>query len=217
MGYYHFVVESGLPQLFAFRALGLLSDSYGLPVLVYDKPFVRNALQLLGVPMARTVFVEPSEIYFAHELYVLGNLGPDVKGIVLAAAGTLRAVRQAMLSLVPVTAMRPRQTVYVRRSAASKRSVSNEDALLRVIGDSIQPNATLQMFDASTKAAPHTLAEQIRTFRDADLVVGVHGAAMTNLLWMERQDSAVLYFGPRDAEEAQGGTLGDIRCYACGG
>ncbi|KQS56419.1 hypothetical protein ASG17_10540 [Brevundimonas sp. Leaf363] len=66
------------------------------------------------------------------------------------------------------------RALYVERGDVKMRRVVNEDAVL-----SIAAAMGLEVFDPGA----HSMIEQVRAFRDADLIVAVHGAALTNLVY----------------------------------
>lgn len=64
--------------------------------------------------------------------------------------------------------------LYVSRQGGDTRRVNNLDEL----------SPTLEAYGFERfRPEEHTVAEQVRTFADADVVLGVHGAGLTNLLF----------------------------------
>ena len=77
----------------------------------------------------------------------------------------------AKLSGSPSTFLSPKR-VYVSRGDAQIRFVSNEPELTEVLAE---------FGFTSLKMSTLSLADQIKAFRDADCIVGPHGAALSNL------------------------------------
>ncbi len=78
--------------------------------------------------------------------------------------------------------------VYIDRGDATKRRLLNEDACFT---DILQPMG----FEAY-HLAKMPFASQIRLFAGADVIVGVHGAALTNLSFCKSGASVVELFAP---------------------
>ncbi|MBI1237704.1 MAG: DUF563 domain-containing protein [Alphaproteobacteria bacterium] len=70
-----------------------------------------------------------------------------------------------------------RRRLFVRRGAVQRRRLLNEDAVAERLA-----RHGFEAIDPGTLS----FADQIKTFAAADIVVGVHGAAMTNLLFAPR-------------------------------
>lgn len=66
--------------------------------------------------------------------------------------------------------------LYVSRQGADSRRLVNLDAIAPVLDE-----YGFKRF----RPEDHSVAEQVRTFADADVVLGIHGAGLTNLLFAE--------------------------------
>eukprot|EP00965_Chrysotila_dentata_P244821 6206187-Pleurochrysis_carterae.AAC.3 len=185
LNYFHFLTESGLFQLLAFKATGMLTRSKHA-ILVYDTPFIRHALHMLGVVSDASdeafkrsephshqngpniLFMEPGEVYFAHELYFVDS-GLASTGHLPATQGTLRTIRQRVLDVVsnmhltsewdlssgrkgesPPSSSVSHRLLYIRREPGVERSVSNEGSVLELLHDEMPVGSILHVFEAST-------------------------------------------------------------------
>jgi hypothetical protein len=81
----------------------------------------------------------------------------------------------------------PRKLLYVSRQDAQIRRIENEEALIRMMK---------QRGFLIVEAGTHSLAEQIRIFSEANVVVGPHGAGMTNTMF-SREGTLVYEFMTR--------------------
>jgi hypothetical protein len=85
-----------------------------------------------------------------------------------------------------LTARSPRRTahklLYVSRQDAQLRPIENEEAIIRMVK---------QRGFSIVEAGQHTLDQQIDIFRNADVVVGPHGAGMTNTMFS--RPGAIVY------------------------
>nr|WP_281268986.1 glycosyltransferase family 61 protein [Sphingomonas gilva] len=80
-----------------------------------------------------------------------------------------------------------RRRIYVTRRDAFARKVANEDALVALL--------SRRGFE-TVSAETLPFAEQVRLFGSAEALVSIHGAGLTNMLWMP-SGGAVLEFAKR--------------------
>lgn len=162
-GYYHWIVEV-LPRLFAHESVA--NDS---PRLVVNSPLNHwqlESLELLGFPRQDLVelgtdYLELEKLYF-----------PAYIGINPYCLDWLRERLFATVALEPTP-----KRVYITRRLAAKRRLVNEnqiESLLHQHGFIIAELETL------------SFAEQVRLFAQAEIVVGPHGAGLTNMVWSPR-------------------------------
>jgi len=162
-GYYHWIIEV-LPRLFAYESVA--NDS---PRLIVNSPLNHwqlESLELLGFP--RRDLVELGTDYLQLEkLYFPAYIGINPY--------CLDWLRERL-----VTTMAPKgkpKRVYITRRLAAKRRLVNEnqiESLLHQHGFIIAELETL------------SFAEQVRLFAQAEIVVGPHGAGLTNMVWAPR-------------------------------
>jgi hypothetical protein len=158
-GYYHWMVET-LPRLFAFE------DLTPRPRLIVNSPLNEwqlESLKLLGFPHQDLIELGADHLQL-ETLYF-----PEYTGI---NPETLRWLRERLfVAIAPES--RPRR-VYVTRRLAAKRRLLNEseiEPLLEQHGFIIAELETL------------SFAEQVRLFAQAEIIVGPHGAGLTNMVW----------------------------------
>lgn len=80
--------------------------------------------------------------------------------------------------------------LYVSRGDAQDRRVRNEDALLATLDD--------YGFERIVPGE-HTFAEQVRRFADAEVVLGPHGAGLTNIIFTPKTTLVELFGSYRNA------------------
>ncbi len=90
--------------------------------------------------------------------------------------------------------MRPRSShkktkIYVTRASAKKRRILNESALIPLLVD-----LGFELHDPSNLS----VREQREIFQQANVVVGCHGAGLTNLVWCERGTCVVEIHAPAE-------------------
>lgn len=97
---------------------------------------------------------------------------------------TVEAMRQSFQAF-PATGRTRR--LFVSRGDARKRRLKNEDEIL----------ARLDRFDFEFVTPGRlSVADQIALFSDAEIVVGPHGAGLTNLIFMPEGGSVIEIFSP---------------------
>jgi capsular polysaccharide biosynthesis protein len=171
INYGHWLVDSA-----AMLALGAgltLPPGWQLAIGQQESPamqeIVRQTLELVapGVPV---IELPGQDIWRFSELHYVSPIHVPLNFMLPAALSALRA----LVLRESLTAPGPRRAIYVTRGEIGARRLRNEDeviALCREFGlEVVQPEG-------------RTLAEQARLFQEADLVVGVKGAALTNVLF----------------------------------
>jgi capsular polysaccharide biosynthesis protein len=167
-GYFHWLSDA-LPRLICLnneveKCAILLPDFYR------NLEFVTSSLRLLGFS---TIFFNPYRPVVVQKLstctYVAptGNYNPSV----------LKELRQRLINEVPIEPVGvPTFDIYISRSKATRRRVLNETevvALLTGYGFKI------------VFAEDLSFEEQIILFDNANNVIGIHGAGLTNCLFMK--------------------------------
>lgn len=84
----------------------------------------------------------------------------------------------------------PSRRIFISRANASKRRMVNEDEVARILGTSGFEHVALE--DLS-------VLEQIEMFAEASVVIGQHGAGLTNLLYVPTGTTVIEIFSSPDA------------------
>ncbi len=165
-----------------------LADGFGLdrkaPLLIGPalarRPFF-NDWQSMGELSQRNWVVQDSHVS-ASEIWV-----PQV----------IRPQRDLLLQILKMFAL-PEASggssdlLFVTRSTGDGRTLRNWPEIVEVLGD-----YDVKIFDPGE----NTLAEQIDAFRQASMVIGIHGAGLTNLLFRLGLPTRVReIFPPHDAD-----------------
>ena len=204
-GYYHWVTER-LPALCLLR--DTLESHPGTKLLVdlrfhgakEDNPWCMQFLHLLGIDSSRILRYDPTKVYSCDELFMTSSipayvtdprlltlvqrciLGEKlVNTNIYASANTGRATtmwnRPCGQELVPTV----RVLIVVRRTSNIRRAAiwdGVHDILLREARRRQKRWHVLKIDPASM-----TVSAQVEAFSDADVVLGVHGAGLANVLW----------------------------------
>lgn len=166
-GYYHWLLDV-LPRLAVLERFEELRD---VPLIVPPGMSAgqRESLRLLGIAPERLVEFDGGRwtverLYFPSPLAGTGNPSPHAVGW----------LRERFSSALGLHDGRPWRRLYVSRRDAPSRRVVNEEE--------IAPLLSSRGFEL---VCPGSLsfAEQARLFSEAAVVVGPHGAGLTNLVF----------------------------------
>jgi glycosyl transferase family 61 len=158
--YYHWVIET-LPRLFAYSSV---SDES--PKLIVNSPLADwqvESLNLLGFRSKNLFFLD--EGYYRFEkLYFPSDIGINPK--------MLEWLRNALVP--PTCAAAPSKRIYITRRIAARRRLLNEAELEPIL---------LQQGFIIAELENLNFTEQTGLFGEAEIVVGLHGAGLTNMVW----------------------------------
>jgi len=176
--YYHWLLDA-LPRLSVLEQFDSLKS---VPLVVPESltGFQRDSLALAGIPPDRLAGFggncwKVDRLFFPQLLSPTGNPAP-------MAVSWLRNRFQSSMVAEPTV----RKRLYVSRRDAPKRRVLNEDAVIDFLlgrGFEIVCPGNL------------SFSEQIALFSQAGIVVGPHGAGMTNMVFAPADATLIEFFG----------------------
>lgn len=168
-GYFHFL-HSVLPRLLLWRQFPL-ADLH----IAVTAPFQVQFLEYLKVPKERLHIASGQSYLFDQAYMISGLVRPDwpTGGFFERPLEVTRLLR----SLIPADANHSKQRIYISRRDSKIRSVLNEPDLERTLREKFgfQPVVLSEM-------SPE---QQIRAFAGAAIVVGAHGAGLSNATFMK--------------------------------
>ena len=178
--YYHWMIDT-VPKIRYLQIFENETDQNVTALIPSNAPpFVHQTLQLLGWPQSKNVVAE-------DKMYKVNNL--IVPSFPERRPTDLRWVRRNILSTFADEKQKERSSkyIYVSRSHDIERRVTNEDELIDMLTKYGFNKYNLE--DRSVK-------ENAKLFRDADIVIGPHGAGLTDILF---SDECVLveFFGKK--------------------
>ena len=167
--YYHWMTQS-LPAIdWGLRRQPQANVALALPPL---RPWQEETLALLGYASAPRLTLDAAGHYALVSAEYAEFLGVRMAGLLShAAAATYTRLRVA----VP-PASGGDKTIYVARTNSARRLAVNEAALIAML----QQQGVRIVVPGSL-----TVAQQIATFRAARLVIGPHGAGLSNIIGCE--------------------------------
>ncbi|MCX7883174.1 MAG: glycosyltransferase family 61 protein [Brevinematales bacterium] len=167
---------------------GILLKNY--VVFLPDKPYFRRLAPLLEVYTPQVVFVKIFEKIFCKHLLIVPPVAPT---------GNYRPVlmknmRERMLMFIDSQSVgnekrNQNKRIYISRKKAPRRRLVNEEDIFPILqkyGFEI-----LIMEDLSLK-------EQIAAVQGAEVLMGLHGAGLTHMLWMKEKARVVELRGEKD-------------------
>lgn len=148
-------------------------DIADLPLLVNDdlRPYQRDALEILGYSDDRLIKVPRDSLVACARLHVPTNLRGGV-GLLKPGIEWLR--HRLMVPGEAEARQDGGRRLYVSRADASRRRLLNEHELISALAS--------YEFEVIVPGEM-SFRDQIRIFSQASLVVGCHGAALTNLVF----------------------------------
>lgn len=174
--YYHWLTGTLPKILFAARA-GLNLESVQT-IVVNPKHkgrvnFQTETLALLGLSLNNILFIDRG-VHLVCDTLILPP-EPTAQEQTDVHPWALSLVREAFLPLARQNASlgSPRR-LFIRRAAARRRRLLDEDLIEQKLADCGFVGVTLEAM---------AWQEQVALFRDAEVIVGLHGAGLSNLLF----------------------------------
>ncbi|MGV3558413.1 glycosyltransferase family 61 protein [Larkinella arboricola] len=168
--YYHWVVDL-LPRLLVLSNYHLSDLSDRVIILHHQaKSYETNYLAMLGIKNDKVLRLKPFETVKVKDLVVA-----DYYGLNKPFAGWKK---ELLDQLSPKKTLLPKKKIYLLRGQQAKRSLIGEERLVAML-----TNLGFTIVNPQGM----TVEEQINTLRGAEVVVALHGAALTNIIFCEPQ------------------------------
>jgi len=168
-GYYHFLME--IAAKFVLFENELRKGEILIPANAPS--FVTDFLSLLGFDNTRTLKGNT----FVSKLKVISNPLRDHFHI-----DHLSLLRQRILANINTSATRPNSRLYISRKLAKARFVVNEEPVV----DALKPLG----FEI-VQPEEFSFLEQVQMFRNCDFLISIHGAGLTNILFMPENATVI--------------------------
>lgn len=170
-GYFHWMCDV-LQKLYLTKEL-LNKHVLLLPARL-DHTFIRASLQLLGI---KKIFLLPANAYATVPHLTAcppaapsGNYNEDI----------IQSIRKDLLnSVLPVNTIFT-ERIYISRSKAQRRKILNESEVISLLEKYRFKKVHFE---------DYTMSEQINIARNSKYMVGLHGAGLTNVLFMPPKSS----------------------------
>jgi capsular polysaccharide biosynthesis protein len=128
--------------------------------------FVKESLDLMGV---KYKFLDNNHNYVASELILTSLIGriSEYRQELLIEVG--RRIKVGIPNVIPY------RKIYIRRKPAKARNILNEEAVLEVMKE-----FQVEVHDFEG----YSLMEQIKMMNETSLLISIHGAGLTNMIFM---------------------------------
>lgn len=170
-GYHHWITES------LVRLLSINTKEYNL-IIPIDYP--KFAFEILSTYSFKSIIKIPAKTgVFASNITIPFN--PDSG---FYEKDKLHAIKAHFLNYYNIPDSVPTSRIYITRKNAAKRKVENEKELLPIL-----EKFGFVVIDADQL----TVLEQIKLFSSCSILISIHGAALTNCIFMN-ENTTVLEF-----------------------
>jgi len=178
--YFHWITDV-LPRLGLARRGGYDPASFDW-VLVngLTHPFQQETLKHIGIPKNRCLFFHKTELAYEMEEALLPSL-PGVPGVVPP------ETVEFLQSTFPTKKNGAGRKLFIGRGGAKHRALIHEGKIAAMLSE--------RGFD-SVDCGKMSVQEQAEVFGSAEVVVGAHGAALTNLVFCRPGTRVVELFSP---------------------
>ena len=164
-GYFHWLTDT-LPKIVYAK------KKYNSFIIVLPRElrikFILSSLKKLKI---KFFFLKKNKNYTFNKLVYIGNLYPS--------GNPRKKFISDMKTLLSYKSKNKRR-IYISRNKSHRRKISNEDELINL----------LKKFNFKTVYAEKiSFDNQIKLFSSSNYVVGLHGAGLSNLIWMKEKSN----------------------------
>jgi len=179
--YFHWITDI-LPRIRLAREAGYLPGSFDhILVNGLDQPFQEGTLETLGIPKEKCLVFAEGESAWQLEEAILPSL-PGVPGVV--PRESVDFLRRELAAPQSGASRR----IFIGRGGAKHRNLVHEEEISRELGK--------KGFE-KVNCGNLSVLEQARIFASAGMIVGAHGAALTNLVFCRPGTKVIELFSPR--------------------
>lgn len=173
-GFAHWFYEQ-LPKLHWFdKYCGITNEEPKLIVSGELANWQTRSLELIGYSPDNYVHHKPSHVIDVDRLLVPPHPQRTRGGEFQVCPSAIQWIKSRILSNIPSDSTNFQDRIYVSRADANRRQVANENEVVSLLDEygfkSFEPGRL--SFD-----------DQVRLFANADLIVGPHGAGLTNMIY----------------------------------
>jgi len=169
-GYYHWLCET-LPRIYLLTLLSFENPKVILPgSTTKNVAFIRESLSLL-FPNIDFSFTKNRNVLNLRELVWISQMGKPYQFNSLL----MTEFRGFIRSIIKVDCICPRKRLHISRKKAIRRKILNENEV----------ESVLDKFGFKTVCLEdYSFEEQIKMFSQSDIVIGIHGAGLSNMIFM---------------------------------
>lgn len=162
--YFHFFVDV-LPKVFLLKSKGLAQKEVLISKQLFNKPYFQSVINNSSIFNGISLRVVDCNTFIESEgLYYLRPMPFEFK--------YLKMMRESLMHLGD--GMNGFKRIFIDRTRESGRFIANKKEVSKVL---------LKYSFTTVYPHEHDLREQVGIFSQAEIIVGIHGAGLTNLLW----------------------------------
>lgn len=163
--YFHWLTDS----LSRLNSVRLFESDYTLilPKSYQDKPYISESLSILNF---NVYYYNPKKRLRVKELLLPGHVAPTGNY-------NTEVINNIRTSFLKEKLIIPTKKIYISRQKAAKRKILNEDKVTALM---IQYGYEIHFFE------DYSFQEQINLMSEAISLVSLHGAGLTNMLFMQQ-------------------------------
>ncbi|WP_169719269.1 glycosyltransferase family 61 protein [Algoriphagus mannitolivorans] len=170
--YFHWVVEC-IPRVLELRNRGILSPLL-IPEIIYSVPFIKASLDELGIEIISFNF---QEYVLIKELYLITYDTPCAFDL-----DYMWNLRREFLNVEDQNERPTFRKIYISRAKATKRKIENEYELIPIL-----ERYGFEVF----RTEDLSFKEQRRLFQETKVLFSIHGAGLTNMVFMPAKSKIV--------------------------
>ena len=137
----------------------------------HNKKYIIDSLTIIGISkihfLPLNTYAIASKVASCTLAAIVGNYRPE----------TMSAIRSDFYKHLNIVPTKPKRNIYVSRKKADKRFLINEDEVINLV---TKYGFEVAMFETMT------LSEQVATMADTKNLVALHGAGLTNMMFMQQ-------------------------------
>ncbi|MGB3534038.1 MAG: tetratricopeptide repeat protein [Microcoleaceae cyanobacterium] len=181
--YFHWMVDV-LPRLEILKKLGIdLSEIDGFVVNSIQRPFQRETLEKLGIPLSKIIETDQQSHLQAEELIVpafASNVG-------WVSPWIIQFHRQLFATAIEAPDVDYPERIYITRKKAQYRRIFNEKEVIDCLKQHGFETVALETISVEQQAA---------LFAHAKVIIAPHGAGLTNLMFCRPETQVIELISP---------------------
>lgn len=173
--YYHWIIEA-LPRLLFYKS------HLGNPLFVlsyrHQESYHKESLELLGVKPSDLFFMQKKTRYYVKEAYFCDFPGP----IDIHRGNLINDISTKLINASQENSNPAWRKVYLSRQKAKRRRILNPEPLEEFL--------TAKGFEI-VFTEEMSLRDQIKLFYETETLITVHGAGLSNILFMQENTNVI--------------------------
>ena len=174
--YFHFLFDA-LPR---FSLIDEPADYY---YILNEKKFMKEYLEIIGIPTEKMISPKKKTIITADEVIVpssIGNTGhPTYRAV--------EYIRNQTLKFQEVDNPISPKRIYISRKDARTRKLLNDPLIEKILR---------QYGFVTVRLDGMHVKKQIELFSNADIIISVHGAGLSNIVYAKPETKVIEFFSP---------------------